>query len=202
MIQIDLSMEGGRRPRTDPLELLRARLLPVAVGAAAVVALGAGLLMQRGLTAEGERIVAERNRQIALADTLGELRRRSEEIVLARSGLDSVSIAVARLDRDRYAWPRFMDAVARAVPSSVWVDRLQMETYDEASGSVAVRVRGFGPSLEAVNRFAARLESTSSVRDVQLLGTASVPIGAVSLVRFDLSAVSIDPGMMLVEVVR
>ena len=75
---------------------------------------------------------------------------------------------VERLDRDRFAWPRMMDEISRALPSAAWLASLRQLSPPP---DLTVEVQGIAANPLAITEFIARLEASRHVADVRMVGS-------------------------------
>lgn len=137
------------------------------VAAAAIVPLlVAGLwLTQRGeranLTAALTRLRADSAR-LAGRGTLG------ADLAARREAVRVRIEAVRGLDRSRFAWPRLLDALGRALPDGAWLT--QVETTSPLPDLV-VRVEGRGDTPTSITDYARSLEASRHVESVEIRGS-------------------------------
>lgn len=193
MIHIDLRQplaNGLRGAILSPLPLLKAAVRDPLLLAAAAVLAGSGasiwLLEQRLTRLEQEQLesVAQVNQEYTQEKAVIE---RAERLRGQRERLEGVVSAIESLDHDRFAFVRFLDEVATQIPENSWIEGARTVAYNAESGAVEFHLRGFSPAVEAVSAFQRALEASGDVAGTRLTGTGSVRVGAVPVVRFEIT---------------
>jgi Tfp pilus assembly protein PilN len=194
MIHLDLRIRDAGRaggPATPRDSLHAAARDPLLVGAllVAVAAFGGVKAAGARLDAHERRVEEEAAQAAQDAARLRGALRRVAALTREQARLAATVGAIRALDPDRFAWVRLMDAVGRAAPENVWVDRMEM---DASGGAVGFRVTGYAPSVELAAAFQRRLAAAPGVRSVALAGTRSTQIASFPVVRMELAGTAGD----------
>lgn len=132
----------------------------------------------------------------ALEQALADSVRRAESLMKVktleerRDAIAGRAAAIEALDAQRYAWPRIMSEVARALPAEAWLVHLGQTA---SGGPQRIRIEGMSTDNLAVARFWNGLEASPEIGTVQLValehGTEERPSGPVDVYHFVLEAV-------------
>lgn len=162
--------------------------------AAAVAFLGWAAYMAVSASGMESRAVA------ALEQALADSVRRAESLMKVktleerRDAIAGRAAVIEALDAQRYAWPRIMSEVARALPAEAWLVHLGQTASD---GPARIRIEGMSTDNLAVARFWNGLEASPEIATVQLValehGTEERPGGPVDVYHFVLEAVQVAP---------
>lgn len=75
---------------------------------------------------------------------------------------------VERLDRDRFAWPRLLDEISRALPSFAWLISLRQLSPPP---DLAVELQGVAANPLAITHFVHSLGTSDHIADVKIIGS-------------------------------
>lgn len=144
--------------RIDGWVAASAAVVAACAGAAAYMAISAGAVESR-TEAALDAALQDSVRRTATLEKMRTLEER-REAVAARAAV------IEELDAERYAWPRIMSEVARALPAEAWLVHLGQTASD---GPVRLRMEGKATDNLAVARFWNDLEASSAIGTMQLV---------------------------------
>ncbi|MDB4952252.1 MAG: hypothetical protein JWM27_4901 [Gemmatimonadetes bacterium] len=188
LLDLALPAEGRTRGAARESVAALARDLRVwgSVAGALLIALGVPAVLQARL-ARAERELGsarEAYRKEAAAVSADSAR-------VAALQADSTRLAgtlgtLARLEGQRYAWPRLMDAAAATLPRYAWITGLELDPA-EHEAPARFRVRAVAPAQDDVSRYERALGGSAGASRVALEGSESLQSGPFVLVGFTLA---------------
>lgn len=149
---------GLRELWTDGWVLASAAAAAAGVGWAAYMAASASAVESRAVAAL-ERALEDSVRH---AESLKKMKTLEER----RDAIAGRAAVIEALDAQRYAWPRIMSEVARALPADAWLVHLGQTS---SGGPARIRIEGMATDNLAVARFWNGLESSREIGAVHLV---------------------------------
>ncbi len=184
MIEVDL-LKSGKKTRAKASGRAPAARLDTAKGwwssrrgspwtdrwvlaSAGVVLACAGSAAYMVASAQGMESKVATALEAALADSVrrAATRERTRALEERRDAIAGRVAIIEELDAQRYAWPRIMSEVARALPAEAWLVHLGRTA---SGGPLGVRLEGMATDNLAVARFWNDLESSPEIATVQLV---------------------------------
>ncbi|MEW5926820.1 MAG: hypothetical protein AB1941_05020 [Gemmatimonadota bacterium] len=194
MIFLDVGVGRQGERRAGPVAGSPARVLGVALRDPWLrAATGAGVALWIGVSGWAHDVRGRLDTlraEVAAAEAeavgLAEAKRRSAELAAERQRLEKRVGEFRSLESDPYGGVRLMAAAAVRLPPAVWLQSVEEEAPDAATGEVRFRIRGFAPGQgEAVGAYAKALVEEGAARDARLGGVSAVRIGSFPLLRFE-----------------
>lgn len=173
MIEIDLLPES-LRPRAgshgDGLtpRVARIDLLGLAVWVSTLIVLPAVLSLWWTQRAEAAKLEARLEAVSADSAKLAEIRAASDSLAERFREIGERVALVERLDRNRFAWPRMLDEISRALPPFAWLISVRQLSPPPA---LAVELQGVAANPLAITAFVHSLDDADHVADVKILGS-------------------------------
>jgi hypothetical protein len=158
-----------------------------AAAVAAVLGVLAGWAAGGRLHAAEGRLAAREARVVADSAQVAGAMARNEALASRRAAMGATLDRLRVLERGRDLWPRVLDGIAAALPSTAWIAGISEEREDRATGAVGLRVRGYAPSDAVAGVFERRLGEGGSGLAPGGTQTRAVRIGSVSAIQFDLA---------------
>ncbi len=108
--------------------------------------------------------------EAAVADSarLAEFRAASDSLTEKSREIRERVALVEELDRDRFAWPRLMDEISRALPPPAWLISLRQLSPPP---DLTVELQGVAGNPLAITEFVRSLGTSDSIADVRIVGS-------------------------------
>lgn len=192
MIYLDLSQPIENRLRSavrNPRLALRGLWREPALWGT-VLLVGGSLIgvatIDRQLSTKERSVGQEYNELRAQASGFSGEVEKARELERERAALSERIAVISGVAPAPFAFVRLMDAAAAALPNNMWIDALVVDEKS-SSGQLTFRIRGFSPSVGAVDDYQGRLVETGAVAAVRLTGSSSTQVHDVPLIRFELT---------------
>lgn len=117
-----------------------------------------------------EMLELEARLEAASADsaTFAGLRSASDSLAARFREIGERIALVERIDRDRFAWPRMLDEISRALPSPAWLMSLHQLSPPP---DLIIELQGVAAHPLAITEFVHSLGASDHIADVKIVGS-------------------------------